>query len=238
MRIHMRRGMLRCGQLSKSLLLVVLVAGADCSVARQVALRPLQPPRNGTEFEQAWTRAAGDAELQLKLLQALQPAQLGTLLKDSLTGPVLRAVLRAALDSLAPRDMKAALGLLQALVAVPRFALAVLSLSVRCCPSRYRTGHEALCRRPSSAQRRPVTGSAHLHCLHQEGSGAGKCRHSGSECRGPGRRRPTERSWAACGWRPRRRRIAPRSMQRRWRSSGPSIGCDPAIERVERRRHS
>ena len=131
-------------------------SAAELAAAR-VAQRPLNMnPRTGTEFEQAWGRAAGDPQLQLQLLQALDPKKLSSLLKDSLTGPVLRAVLRAALGTLAakarvreplPRarrdggrslsicthvqDVGEVVVLLQALQLVPRFSLAVLSLTVR-----------------------------------------------------------------------------------------------------------
>lgn len=69
----------------------------------QVAARPLPIPRNGTEFEKAWRSASADADAQAQLLRALDPATLPALLKDSLTGPVLKAVLKAALGLLAPR---------------------------------------------------------------------------------------------------------------------------------------
>jgi hypothetical protein len=61
----------------------------------------------------------------------VEPARLPALLKDSLTAPVLGGLLRATLELLLPTDAPAALAMLRALTAVPRFDTATLLVSGR-----------------------------------------------------------------------------------------------------------
>ena len=92
-----------------------------------LAARPLSAPRNGLEFESAWGRAAERPDLQLQLLQLVDPASLPGLVKASLNTQVLSAVAQAALAVLLPVDAARAVAYLERLTAVQRFGMLAMA---------------------------------------------------------------------------------------------------------------
>lgn len=137
------------------------IAAAAQSAAEQLAARlatNAKAPKTSTEFEATWRGLRGDVGAQASYLALLEPHQLPTVFKSSLTPQVLSAILRTLLSALAGSlgpgsaaegqgegvdaagqqqqqglSGAAALGLLSGLSKVPRLEMAAM-----CIPSKER----------------------------------------------------------------------------------------------------
>ena len=85
----------------------------------------------GMEFEVSWKRLKGNAAGQEKFLRQLDPTQLPTLFKQSLTTPFLTGIALAALNMIMANSDHFGIQLLESLISVPRFDLIVMSLARR-----------------------------------------------------------------------------------------------------------
>uniref|UniRef100_A0A383V547 RNA-polymerase II-associated protein 3-like C-terminal domain-containing protein n=1 Tax=Tetradesmus obliquus TaxID=3088 RepID=A0A383V547_TETOB len=128
-------------------------AAAAALAARRAA--SLKAPRTGNDFEAAWRSFKGDVQLQAKYLALLSVQHLPVIFKTSLTAPLLRDILTAALTAAAgsaaaaaaagssdPESSDAgsssselsaghAVGLLQQLPKLPRFDMTAMCLTSR-----------------------------------------------------------------------------------------------------------
>jgi hypothetical protein len=82
----------------------------------------------GLEFEKAWRGLKGDPQQQAAYLLALQPSQLPVLLKQALNPAVLAAASLSLLIHAIQQQPEAAVALLEALTAVPRFDINLMSV--------------------------------------------------------------------------------------------------------------
>ena len=83
------------------------------------------------EFEKAWRGLKGGRQQQAAYLLALPPAQLPALLRQALTPGLLAAATAALLRPALQQQPGPAVALLEALAAVPRFDLNLLSVPPR-----------------------------------------------------------------------------------------------------------
>ncbi|KAF6265243.1 hypothetical protein COO60DRAFT_1697836 [Scenedesmus sp. NREL 46B-D3] len=119
-------------------------AAAAALAARRAA--SLKAPKTGNEFEAAWRSFKGDVQLQAKYMALMSAQQLPTIFKTSLTAPMLRDILTAALTAVAGSAAAAArsdtgssvelsaghaAGLLQQLPKLPRFDMTAMCLTHR-----------------------------------------------------------------------------------------------------------
>lgn len=86
---------------------------------------------SGSEFEVSWKRLKGNAAGKEGFLRQLDPLQLSTLFKQSLTAPVLQGIALSALDMLMAQNDHFGIQLLENLKCVPRFDMIVMSLPRR-----------------------------------------------------------------------------------------------------------
>lgn len=86
---------------------------------------------SGSEFEVSWKRLKGNAAGKEEFLRQLDPLQLPTLFKQSLTAPVLQGVALSALDMMMAQNDHFGIQLLENLKCVPRFDMIVMSLPRR-----------------------------------------------------------------------------------------------------------
>ena len=86
---------------------------------------------SGSEFEVSWKRLKGNAAGKEEFLRQLDPLQLPTLFKQSLTAPVLQGIALSALNMIIAQSDHFGIQLLENLKSVPRFDMIVMSLPRR-----------------------------------------------------------------------------------------------------------
>ena len=86
---------------------------------------------SGTEFEVSWKRLKGNTAGQESFLRQLDPTQLPSMFKQSLTAPSVSGIALAALDMVMSQKDDFGVQLLEHLKSVPRFDMIVMSLPRR-----------------------------------------------------------------------------------------------------------
>lgn len=103
--------------------------GVPAAAIAALASLPMSAPKTAADFEAAWKRARGKTEMELQLLQLVEPAAVPALVKETLTPATLCSAACGALTALMPHNPARAMDYLRSLSRVSRFQIVTMLLS-------------------------------------------------------------------------------------------------------------